>query len=303
MTTNKRDSQVVLRVIDQLGAEAEHTDDEARDALEQAGIDPDAFARAVHSQVRTVVDFDLRPKFEVRSSKFELRLRTVALGLAAASVAFFAVSFHLNYGADVQARREAAHAQLIGPLLPALASDDAEQRSLALVVARQVDPTFAADTAVQLARWEVSSQAQARATRNTVFAARILAGLRKLELSRDSDDRKVAIWNDLLPVLLEARKNREDFVDVAIAYQRVLPLLRVRNPEVFLDSYWGELWILNILLDSKIVPVVEAARQQAPEPAVVDQIFQRNATALPDRERRAFEEAIAVYKTTLKALN
>lgn len=303
MTTNKRDSQDVLRVIDELGAEAEHTDDEARDALERAGINPDAFARAVRRQVRTTVGFGLRPNSEVRSSKFELRLRTVALGVAAASVAFFAISFHLNYGADVQARREAAHAQLIGPLLPALASDDAEQRSLALVVARQVDPTFAADTAVQLARWEVSSQAQARASRNTVFAARILAGLRKLELSRDSDDRKVAIWNDLLPVLQEARKNREDFVDVAIAYQRVLPLLRVRNPEVFLDSYWGELWILNILLDSKIVPVVEAARQQAPEPSVVDQVFQRNATALTDRERKAFEEAVAVYKATLKALH
>ena len=303
MTTNKRDSQDVLRVIDELGVEAEYTDDEARDALEEAGLDPNVFARAVRSQVQTTLGSGLRPNPEVRTSKFEVRIRTVAVGLVAASVAFFAISFHLNYGADVQARREAAHAQLIGPLLPALASDDAEQRSLALVVARQVDPTFAADTAVQLARWEVSSQAQARASRNTVFAARILAGLRKLELSRDSDDRKVAIWNDLLPVLQEARKNREDFVDVAIAYQRVLPLLRVRNPEVFLDSYWGELWILNILLDSKIVPVVEAARQQAPEPAVVDQIFQRNATALPDRERKAFEEAVAVYKTTLKALN
>lgn len=303
MTTQKRDSQDVMRVLDEIGAEAEHTDVEARNTLEQAGIDPDAFADAVHSQVRTTLGYGLRPTFEVRSSTFERHLRTVALGVAAASVAFFAVSFHLNYGADVQARRQTAHAQLIGPLLPALASEDAEQRSLALVMARQVDPAFAADTAVQLARWEVSSQAQVRTSRNTVFAARILAGLRKLELSRDSDDRKVAIWNDLLPVLQEARRNREDFVDVAIAYQRVLPLLRVRDPEVFLDSYWGELWILNILLDSKIVPVVEAARQQAPEPAVVDRIFQRNATALPAHERKAFEEAVAVYKTTLKALN
>ena len=50
----------------------------------------------------------------------------------------------------------------------------------------------------------------------------------------------MAIWNDLLPVLQEARKNRDDFMDVAIEYQRVLPLLRVRNPDVFLDSYWGE---------------------------------------------------------------
>ena len=128
MTTHKRDSQDVLRVIDELGAEAEHTDDEARRTLEQAGIDPNAFADAVHSQVRATAGFGLRPNPEVRSSKFEVRLRTVALGVAAASAAFFAISFHLNYGADVQARREAAHAQLIGPMLPALASDDADQR-------------------------------------------------------------------------------------------------------------------------------------------------------------------------------
>ena len=87
-----------------------------------------------------------------------------------------------------------------------------------------------------------------------------------------------------------------------MTYQRVLPLLTVRNPDVFLDSYWGELWILNILLDSKIVPVVEAARLQAPEPAVVQAIYQRNASALPDRDRRAFQEAVSVYENTLKGL-
>jgi hypothetical protein len=112
----------------------------------------------------------------------------------------------------------------------------------------------------------------------------------------------MAIWNDLLPVLLEARKNRDDFFDVAIAYQRVLPLLRVSNPEVFLDSYWGELWILNILLDSKIVPVVDAARLQAPSPAIVQAIFERNASALPERDRKAFQEAVSVYQSTLKGL-
>jgi hypothetical protein len=69
---------------------------------------------------------------------------------------------------------------------------------------------------------------------------------------------------------------------------------------VFLDSYWGELWILNILLESKVVPVVEAARQQAPDPAVVEQIFQKNAPGLPDRDRRAFEEAVSVYEGTMK---
>jgi hypothetical protein len=112
----------------------------------------------------------------------------------------------------------------------------------------------------------------------------------------------MAYVQTLLPVLQEARKNRDDFLDVAIEYQRVLPLLRVRNPEVFLDSYWGELWILNILLKSRIVPVVEAARLQAPEPAVVERIFERNAPGLPDRDRKAFEEAVSVYASTLKGL-
>lgn len=101
---------------------------------------------------------------------------------------------------------------------------------------------------------------------------------------------------------LDARKNRDDFVDVAIDYQRVLPLLRVRDPEVFLDSYWGELWILNILLESKIAPVVEAARRQAPEPAVVEHIYQLHAAGLDERDRKAFEEAVAVYEDTLKGL-
>jgi hypothetical protein len=110
----------------------------------------------------------------------------------------------------------------------------------------------------------------------------------------------VAIWNDLLPVLNEASRNRDDFVDVAIEYRRVLPLLRVRNPDVFMDSYWGELWILNILLKSKIDPVVEAARQQAPEPAIVEHIFQKQAPGLAEKDREAFKEAVAVYEDTLK---
>jgi hypothetical protein len=220
----------------------------------------------------------------------------------AASAAGFVVVSYVNDRASIDAQRQLARAQLISPLLPALSSDDPERRSIALVVAKQVDPAFAAETQKQLAQWSIRSQAQARMSRNSAYAARIVAGLQKLELSRDPNDRKVAIWNDLLPVLQEARKNRDDFVDVAIEYQRVLPLLRVRNPDVFLDSYWGELWILNILLESRIVPVVEAARLQAPEPAVVEQIFQKNAPGLPDRDRKAFEEAVSVYASTLKSL-
>jgi hypothetical protein len=169
-------------------------------------------------------------------------------------------------------------------------------------MARQVDPEFASQAAAELASWEMNTQARARASRNAAYTSRFLAGLQKLQISRDPNDRKIAIWNDLLPVLAEARKNREEFVDVAIEYQRVLPLLKVRDPDVFLDSYWGELWILNILLDSKIVPVVEAARRQAPDPAIVEQIFQKNAATLAERDRRAFEEAKTVYVSTLSSL-
>lgn len=294
MSSRKPDGEDVLRRINDLSAEGDHTEQEAREALEAAGIEPDAFTRAVQNRL---------PRADVRTSRFEDRVRTMALLAIAASAVFSVLSFHTNYRASIDSSRQTARAQLIAPLLPGLSSDDPERRSVALVVARQVDPAFADETAAQLARWEVNTQAQARAYRNTTYANRILAGIQKLQISRDPDDRKVAIWNDLLPVLLEARRNREDFVDVAIEYQRVLPLLRVSNPESFLDSYWGELWILNILLESRIVPVVEAARRAAPEPAVVEAIYRKNADGLPDRDRRAFEEAKLAYVSTLKSLH
>ena len=298
MKPTRRDSEDVLRVINDLVAEAEYTDAEAREALRDAVVDPDRLVRVVRNRVRAGLAF--RPHAARVSWE---AVRSCALAVAAASVLLFVVLFHLNYRASVEAQRQTARAQLISPLLPGLASEDRERRSVALVVAQQVDSMFAADTAERLARWEASMQAQERANRNESYSNRILTGLQKLELSRDPGDRKVAIWNDLLPVLLEARRNRDEFVDVAMTYQRVLPLLRVRNPEVFLDSYWGELWILSILLDSKIVPVVDLARQQAPEPAVVQQIFQRNALGLPDRDRKAFEEAVTMYVNTLRSLN
>ena len=294
----RRDSEDILRVINELGAEAEYTDEESREALRDAAVDPDRLVRIVRNRVNT------GPAFRPPAARVSWEaVRSCALAAAAASAVLFVVLFHLNYRASVDAQRQTARAQLISPLLPGLASEDPERRSVTLAVAQQVDPVFAADTAVRLAGWEASTQAQKRANRNVAYANRILTGLQKLELSRDPGDRKVAIWNDLLPVLLEARRNRDEFVDVAMTYQRVLPLLRVRNPGVFLDSYWGELWILSILLDSKIVPVVDLARQQAPDPAVVQQIFQRNASGLPDRDRKAFEEAVSVYVNTLRSLN
>jgi hypothetical protein len=296
MTTRKPDSETVLRVINDTGAEAGHSTDEARDALVAAGVDPEQLAGGVLDRLRPTMASSrgrVMPWEAIRSS---------ALALAAIAAAFFAVASYLQSRADIAARREATRASLISPLLPGLASDDPERRSVALAVAEQVDPAFAAATAARLVRWEATTQAQARASRNTAYATRIVAGMQKLALSRDPNDRKVAIWNDLLPVLIEARKNRDDFVDVAMSYQQVLPLLRVRNPDVFLDSYWGELWILNILLESRIDPVVEAARQQAPEPAVVEQIYQRYSGTLADRDRKAFEEAVSVYGHTFKAL-
>jgi hypothetical protein len=197
-----------------------------------------------------------------QESRFDARLRTWSLVTMAASAVIFVVASSVSRRAEVAAERQLA------------------------------------ESTAQLVRFESANRAiQARTLRNPAFTTRILAGLQKLELSRDPNDRKVAIWNDLLPVLQEARKNRDDFMDVAVEYQRVLPLLRVSNPDVFLDSYWGELWILNILLDSRIAPVVQAARQQAPEPSVVDQIYARNAGSLADRDRQAFAEAVTVYKT------
>ena len=296
MKPGSRDPEDLLRLIDDLGAEAQHTDDESRRILAEGGVDPDALVRDVRHRLQEMLPPASRTRLSWDAA------RGAALVVLAASAAAFVVVSYVNGRAQVDAQRQLARAQLISPLLPGLASNDPERRSVALVVADQVDPAFAAQTRKQLAAWEVRSQAQARTSRNAAYANRIIAGLNKLELSRDPNDRKVAIWNDLLPVLQEARRNRDDFVDVAIEYQRVLPLLRVRNPEVFLDSYWGELWILNILLESRIAPVVEAARLQAPEPAVVEQIFEKNAPGLPDRDRKAFGEAVSVYTNTLKGL-
>ena len=290
------DSHDILRRIDSLAAEADHTDDESRAALEDAGVEPAAFARSVREHAQTMLALDRL------AGRRRDPFRYWVLGVSAAAVAVIATLFHFDYRADAAARREVTRAQLIGPLLPSLASDDPDKRSVALVVARQIDADFAAKTAAQLTQWEASTQAQARLSRNAIYATRFVSGLQKLQLSRDPDDRKAAIWNDLLPVLLDARKNRDDFVDVAIQYERVLPLLRVRNPDVFLDSYWGELWILSILLESKIAPVVDAARLQAPEPAIVQQIFQKNAPSLAERDRRAFAEAVTVYSSSYKGL-
>jgi hypothetical protein len=78
-----------------------------------------------------------------------------------------------------------------------------------------------------------------------------------------------------------------------------LPLLRGKTGRL-LDSYWGELWILNILLDSRITPVVEAARQTAPKATVVEQIFRQQAPTLSEEKRKAFEEALTVYESRLK---
>jgi hypothetical protein len=298
MKNNESDSEKTLRLINDLSAEAEHTNGESRAALEEAGIDPGEFVSAVRDNIRTAL-----PPYRRNWNSWEA-VRTLATVVAAASAAVFVVISYFNARAGAESQRQLARAQLIGPMLSTLVSDDPDRRALALVVVKQVDPAFASETEKQLTLWEAANQAQMRTAlnRNSPYSSRIVAGLQKLQLSRDPNDRKLAIWNDLLPVLNEASKNRDDFVDVAIEYRRVLPLLRVRDPEVFMDSYWGELWILNILLKSKIDPVVEAARQQAPEPAIVEHIFEKQAPGLAEKDRDAFKEALAVYENTFKTV-
>jgi hypothetical protein len=51
MNTRKPDSEDVLRRINDYSAEAEHTEEESRDALQAAGVDPDAFVSAVRSRM------------------------------------------------------------------------------------------------------------------------------------------------------------------------------------------------------------------------------------------------------------
>jgi len=298
------DNGEILRLIEEMSLEADYTDEESSQTLRDAGIDPDRFAMKVRRNLNAARRSQRRKlwglpwDFWALGKGGALTVVTVcAVVIAVSAVSFVRVSFP----ASVEAQRQLARAQLISPLLPALSSDDPQRREVALTVAQQVDPVFAAETAKQLERLAVY-QAQTRFLddRITPYSRRITAGLQKLQFSRNPDDRKEAIWNDLLPTLKEAQKNRDDFFAVAIEYRKVLPLLRVSNPDVFLDSYWGELWIFNILLDSKISPVVEAARELAPNPTVVEQVFRQNAAALPDEKRKAFEEALSVYGNRLK---
>ena len=52
------DSHDILRRIDSLAAEADHTDDESRAALEDAGVEPAAFARSVREHAQTMLALD-----------------------------------------------------------------------------------------------------------------------------------------------------------------------------------------------------------------------------------------------------
>ena len=125
MDTPRRDSEDILRLIDQLAADAEHTDAESREVLAQAGVDPDRFVRTVRSAVRPM----LRPSRSARVS-WEA-VRSSALAVAAASAVLFVVLYHVNYRAGIDVQRQSARAQLISQLLPGLASDDPDRRSLA----------------------------------------------------------------------------------------------------------------------------------------------------------------------------
>ena len=160
MNTPERDrpnNEDVLRLIDELAAEAEHTDEQSREALEDAGIDPEQFALAVRRQVQPAlipggwarVSWDAGTKSRA-GGRCRRRggVRRPLPGEPARRCRGTAPGRH--------------GPSSISPLLPVLASEDPQQRSLALAVAQQVDPAFATETSQQLARWEVSTQAQAR---------------------------------------------------------------------------------------------------------------------------------------------
>ena len=214
-----------------------------------------------------------------------------ALAIAASAVLFVTVYYPNR-----------TRAELTGSLLSAVAGNDPKQRAVAMTVAQELDPVLAADIKKRLRRWDVNElEAREASSRLMPYAGRIVAGLQKLRL-RNADARRIAIWNDLLPALKEAQKNPDDFFVVASECEDILPLLRVNNPGEFVDSYWGELWILNILLDPKMSPVADTARQVAPDPAVVEQVFNRYAPSLQSAERARFEEAVAAYQKTYKSI-
>src|SRR5262245_65933516 len=114
MTDQKKRSEEILRLINDLGAEAAHTDEESRAELRDAGLAPDRFADSASDRARTLLAIaQLRP--EPRPSQLDARLRTWSLVALAASAVIFVTAFTLNHRREVAAQRELAEstAQLV----------------------------------------------------------------------------------------------------------------------------------------------------------------------------------------------
>src|SRR5262245_15574609 len=104
--TTQPDHQDILRRLDRLSADVEHSDDEAREALEEGGVNVAELLRVVREDVRDVLE---PPRTALRGWDV---FRHCALGLAAASAAVFVVAYVVNARASLEAQREAARAQL-----------------------------------------------------------------------------------------------------------------------------------------------------------------------------------------------
>src|SRR5690242_6772473 len=98
MKTQKSNADEILRLINELSADAEHTDEESRAALRDAGIDPENLVLAVRGNIRTVLSPSRATRFSWEA------IKTCALAVAAASAALFVVAFHINYQSSIEAQ-------------------------------------------------------------------------------------------------------------------------------------------------------------------------------------------------------
>src|SRR5262245_8733680 len=99
------DNDEILRRIDALAADADHTDDEAREALREHGVNPDALVRSARDHAQTILALDRladrNPSTAGRGRRDPFRYWV--LGVAAAVAAVTTAIFHYDLRADAAA--------------------------------------------------------------------------------------------------------------------------------------------------------------------------------------------------------
>jgi hypothetical protein len=124
----------------------------------------------------------------------------------------------------------------------------------------------------------------------------------------DSAQKAVAIWV-LLDILNEIKRNHPDlFERIVCEYSGTIPYLKLDiAPEEFNESYRGAVWIWVILLESKNDCIRDAIRNEVKKKPkltaeLLDKVYERNASGLPEKTRKEFRESIDRLKPWIQSL-